>query len=121
MPKSSPFAEVDVELHPKAAQSARQYINEFAITLIMQAKTLAFSRRASVVTPAHVDEAVKVLNLKQQRSWLKDVAVMIGSALFGAFVQGFISEVAAGQAYLMAAYAGLGFVGMIVALWGLRR
>ncbi len=121
MSTSSPFAAVDIELHSQAAQRARQTINEFAVALIMQAKTLAYSRRASQVLPEHIDEAIKVLKLKRQRSWTRDGAVILGSALFGAFVQGFISEVASGQAYLVALYAGLGLIGLLVALWGLRR
>jgi hypothetical protein len=121
MPDSRLSAVVDIELHSQATHKARQYVNDFAVTLLMQAKTLAFARRSDRVTPTHVDEAVKLLNLKRQRSWPRDIAVVFGSALFGAFVQGFASEVAAGQAYLTAAYAGLGFVGLILALWGLRR
>ena len=73
------------------------------------------------MTPNHVEAAIKVLGLQRRRSWPKDIAVLLGSALFGAFVQGFITELAANQAYLMAAYAGLGLVGLLVALWGLRR
>ncbi len=121
MPNSDPLAEVDVELHPKAAQRARQYVNDFAVALIMQAKTLAFSKRATEVTPTHVDQAFEILSQTSQRAWLKQFAIIIGSALFGAFVQAFASELSTGQAFLMAAYAGMGFVGLFIVLWGLRR
>jgi hypothetical protein len=121
MPTNTAFQAVDIELHPQTAQRARQYVSDYAVVLLMQAKTLAFAARSNQVTPNHLDAAVRVLKLKQRRSWPKDIAILLGSGLFGAFVQGFITEVAAGEAYLTAAYAGLGFVGLLVALWGLRR
>jgi hypothetical protein len=121
MPDNDPWAAVDVELDPKAAHKARQYVNNFALALILQAKTLAFTKRAQVVTLAHMDHAFEILNENSQQAWLRLFATLIGSAFFGAFVQGFLSELMAGQAYLMAAYTGLGFVGLLLVLWGLRR
>ena len=121
MPDSSPWTEVDIDLHPKAAQRTRQYVYEYALALVMQAKTLAFSKRAQEVTPTHIDQAFDILNDASQRARLKLIAIILGSALFGAFVQGFVSEISAGQAFLIAANAGMGFVGLFIALWGLRR
>lgn len=62
MSTNSPLAEVDLELQSQAAKRARQYINDYAVALIMQAKTLAFSKRANLVLEGHVEEAVKILN-----------------------------------------------------------
>lgn len=121
MPTNNPMAELDVELHPQAQQVARKYINEFAVALIMQAKTLAFSKRAKLVLTVHVEEALDVLNKKGQRAWPRELAIILGSTFFGVFLQGFVSNLSSGNAFLIAAYALMGFVGVFMVFWGLRR
>jgi acyl dehydratase len=121
MPNNDALGMVDVDLQPQATQAARKYINQFAVTLIMQAKAIAFSRRADGVLPAHVDEALAVLNKLARRSWLSEFAVIIGSLFFGVFLQGFVSNLPAGNTLLIASYTAIGFVGIFLAFWGLRR
>jgi hypothetical protein len=121
MPNNSPLAEVDIDLHPQAVQKARKCINDFAITLIMQAKTLAFSKKADLVLTTHIDEALEMLNTKKRESWYREIAIIIGSAFFGAFIQGFVSELSSGNAFLIASYTVMGFAGIFMVFWGLRR
>ena len=121
MPNNNPMSEIAVELHPQAKQKARKYIDGFAVALIMQAKVLAFSKRADLVLTTHVDEAVAVLNKKGQRAWRREFAIIIGSTLFGVFLQGFVSDLSSGNAFLIASYTLMGFVGSFLVYWGLRR
>jgi hypothetical protein len=121
MSDNNPMAEIDVELQPQAQQAARKHINQFAVALIMQAKTLAYSKRANRVLATHVEEALEVLNEKGQRAWPRELAIIIGSTLFGVFLQGFTSNLSSGNAFLLAAYTLMGFVGIFMVFWGLRR
>lgn len=121
MLNNNPLAEVDIDLHPQAAQRARKCVNDFAVSLIMQAKRLAFSRKADLVLTTHVNEALEMLNARKQESWFREIAIIIGSALFGAFIQGFVSELSTGNAFLIASYTVIGFVGIFMVFWGLRR
>jgi hypothetical protein len=121
MPNNNSMADIDVDLDPQAVQRARIFINEFAVALIMQAKTLAFSRRTDLVLTKHIDEALELLNKKGQQSWTRDFAIIIGSAFSGAFLQGFVSALSSGNAFLMASYTFMGFVGLFIVFWGLRR
>jgi hypothetical protein len=121
MPNNSPMSEIDLELDSQAMQKARTYISEFAVVLIMQAKTLAYSRGTERVLARHVDEALEVLNKKGQRSWRRDFAIIIGGAFFGAFLQGFATALSSSNALLMASYTLVGFLGIFIAFWGLRR
>ena len=121
MPNNDTLTTVDVDLQPQAMQAARRTVNEFAVTLIMQAKTIAIARRADRVLPAHIDAALAVLNKLARRSWLDEFAVIIGSLFFGVFLQGFVSNLQAGNTLLIASYTVIGFVGLFMAFWGLRR
>lgn len=121
MSNNNPLVEVDIDLHPQAMQKARKCVNDFAVALIMQAKTLAFLKKADLVLTIHVDEALEMLNTKKQGSWFREIAIIVGSAFFGAFIQGFVSELSSGNAFLIATYTVMGFVGIFAVFWGLRR
>jgi hypothetical protein len=45
----------------------------------------------------------------------------MGSALVGAFIQGFITELSAGRKLTTAIYTVMGFIGMLMVFWALRR
>ena len=127
MPITDPFAvfqfEVvnNIDLFPQAKERAREHIRDFAVSLIMQAKILAYSQKANVVLSNHIDEALELLSARKRESWSRQISIVVGGAFFGAFVQGFVSELSAGHAPLVAAYTALGFIGMVLVFWGLRR
>lgn len=109
------------ELHPHAEEVARQYVDEFAASLLLQAKMLAFQEKADLVLSNHVDEAREVIRRERKKRWSKDLLVVVGSALFGAFIPGFITELSAGHQLLIIVYTIMGFLGMILVFAGLRR
>ena len=112
---------IDKELHAKAEKAIKQYVNDFATSLLLQAKVIAYRSKADVVLSNHVDEALETVNRSRQQTWSRELVIIIGSALLGAFVQGFISELGSGNSVLLAIYVVLGFAGMFLVFWGLRR
>lgn len=109
------------ELHPHAEEVARQYVDEFAASLLLQAKMLAFQEKADLVLSNHVDEARDVIQRERKKRWSKDLLIVVGSALFGAFIPGFITELSAGHHFLLTTYTNMGFLGMLLVFLGLRR
>jgi hypothetical protein len=112
---------ISKELHPQAKELAREYVNDFATALLLQAKVLAYQRRADVVLSSHVEEAQDVIGRKKKETWSKELVIVVGGALLGAFIQGFITELSTGRTVLIVVYTVLGFIGMLLVFWGLRR
>lgn len=112
---------ISKELHPQAKELTRQYINDFATSLVLQAKVLAFRRSAEVVLSNDVQEALDTITKERTQTWTRELVIVLGGAFFGAFVQGFITELSRGNALLIAVYTVLGFVGMLLVFVGLRR
>jgi len=71
---------------------------------------------------------IKVATLKRRvpysagkRRWYREPLVVFGSALFGAFIPGFITELSTGHQILTVVYTAMGFSGMLLLFLGLRR
>jgi len=112
---------VETELHPQAEKAIKQRVSDFSIALILQSKLIAYRSKADLVLSTHVDEALDTINKDTNRSWSRELTIILGSALLGAFVQGFVSELSSGNPLLIATYVALGFIGMFLVFWGLRR
>ncbi len=112
---------VDKPLHPNAVNLARESVDNYAASLIVLAKTLAFQRGDDEVLSTHIYEALDIIQTRKRRKRWKDFMLAIGGALFGAFVSGFITELSAGRSkLLLAVYVVLGILGMILAFAGLQ-
>jgi len=112
---------VNLELHPQAQTRARERINEFGTSMLLQAKLIAYKTKADLVLSRHIDEAVNTMYTEHKQSWTKELLIIVGGALFGAFIQGFVTELSTGNKLLIAIYTLLGFVGMLLVFVGLRR
>ncbi len=114
---------INRELHPEAEKRAQAYIRDFATSLLLQAKILAFQRRANVVLSTHVEEAKDLVEGERQQSWLRQLVIILGSAFLGAFLQGFVTELSTEppNPWVIAAYTAMGFIGIMAVFWGLRR
>ncbi|SRR6266550_4205505 len=99
MRDSSPDA-LNKEFHARAEQLAQDYVDEFAASLLLPAKMLASQERAEMVLSNHVEEAREVLSRERKRRWYRELLIVFGSALFGAFIPGFITELPPGVSYL---------------------
>lgn len=119
--KNASLEALNKELHPQAKQLANEIVDEFAASLFLQGKILAFQEHADLVLSNHIEEAHQVLRRERNKGWSRELLIMIGSTLFGAFIPGFISELSAGHQLLIAVYTFMGFVGIILVFVGLRR
>lgn len=108
-------------LHPEAAESARELATNYAAALVLQGKLLAAQQRANQVQSIHIEQARDLIAEGQRRGWRREILLVMGSALVGAFFQGFITELSAGHKTLVAVYVALGFIGMALVFIGLRR
>jgi len=120
MENSSPDAP-NKEFHARAEQLAKQYVDEFAASLLLQANMLASQERAEMVLSSHVEEARDLLSRERKGRWYREPLVVFGSALFGAFIPGFITELSTGHQLLTVVYTAMGFSGMLLLFLGLRR
>lgn len=120
MPNSQTEA-IKIELHPQAANLARELVNDFSISLLLQAKTMAFQQKADMVMSSHINEAREILQSEQKRNWSREIFMILGSAFLGAFIQGFTTELSSGNTFLIATYTVMGFIGMLMVFWGLRK
>jgi len=106
-------------LHPEADNKIREYVRDFATSLVLQAKLMAFRKKAELVLSKDVDEARDVISAEGRRLWLKETSKIIGGALFGAFIPGFITAVPTHDTVSIVIYTALGFVGMFLVFLGL--
>lgn len=111
---------ISKELHPQAEKLAQAYIRDFATSLLLQAKILAYKRKADIVLSSHVEEAKDMVEGGQKQNWLNEFVMILGSAFFGAFLQGFIMELSTGRTLFIVIYTAIGFVGILMVFWGLR-
>jgi hypothetical protein len=112
---------INKQLHAHADEVARAYVEEFAASLLLQAKMIAFREKADLVLSNHVDDAIQVINREQKKRWSRELLIVVGSALFGAFIPGFITELSAGHQLLIVVYTSMGFLGILLVFIGLRR
>ena len=110
-----------IPLHPQAQEFARELINDFAGSLILQAKLIAFRGRAEVVLRNDVQEALNAMTQERPQTWGRQLLMVLGGALVGAFIQGFVTALNQANTALIAVFTALGFVGMLLVFWGLRR
>ncbi len=86
-----------LELQPSATQHAEELTKNYLTSLVYLAKGIAFAERADVTLKKHVSEAELVIRKQHTREWWKELLVIFGSALVGAFVQGVVTELGAAQ------------------------
>lgn len=106
-------------LHQSAGEQAKKYVDDFATTLVLQAKLFASLENAELVLRRHIDEAVKFILSQKTRDLTKEFVKIIGGALIGAFVPGLITALPTHDTTSILIYIGLGFVGMIMVFIGL--
>jgi hypothetical protein len=109
----------NIAVQPDAQELAAERVQEFGAAMLLEAKLCATIDNSGLVLKKHVDEAAEKLQPKHGAN--STIRVAIGGALFGAFIQGFITELAANNQILVVVYTLLGLLGMFLVLWDLRR
>lgn len=107
-----------LELQPSATQHAEELTKNYLTSLVFIAKGIAFSERADVTLKKHVAEAELVIRKQHTREWWKELLVIFGSALVGAFVQGVVTELGAATVnrWTLGAYIIMGFIGTVMVM-----
>lgn len=112
---------VNLELHSHAEELAKKYVNEFAVSLLLQAKLLAWNRNDDVVLSNHVEAALDSIRKSEEKKRVREIAILLGSALIGAFFQGSLTELSNNRAVWVFVYAILGMIGASLVFWGFRK
>ena len=117
--KDSSREVLNKEFHARAEELAKQYVDEFAATLLLQSKLLA--NEDEIVLVKHVEEAREIINRERKTAWQRQLLIVSGSTLFGAFIPGFIGGISSSSRVTIVIYTFLGFLGMLFLFLGLRR
>ncbi len=110
------------ELHPQAKDFAQKCIRDFAISLLLQAKMLAYRQKAEIVLSNHIKEAEELINSGKKPRRIDEFLIILGSAFFGAFMQGFITALSTtGVQIPNLIEIVVGFIGITMVFVGLRK
>lgn len=114
---------MNIAFHYEAKDLVKRDIADFSDSLVLQAKVLAYQQKDEMVLSNHVREALDIVSKRKKQRWTRDLGIIIGSALFGTFVQGFVAELSSLQINptLTAIYTILGVAGLIGVFWELRN
>jgi hypothetical protein len=72
---------IEKPLHARAVEIARENVDDYAASLIVLAKTLAYQRGDDEVLSTHVLEALNIIQSRRRRKRWKDFSLAIGGAL----------------------------------------
>ena len=113
---------IEKYLHPNAARLAREQVNEFASSLLLLAKSLAYQRGDDEVLSTHIQEALNIIRSRRKERHRKELLIASGGALFGFFVSGFVTELLSGHSkVVLAFYVLAGILGLTLVFSGLQE
>lgn len=104
-----------------AEDALKRYAKDYAAAILLNARLDAFRDNSEEIQLRHVEKAIEKLNKPNKRAWAKELMITVGGALFGAFIQGFITELSNGNPILITIYVILGLAGMLLVFNGLTR
>ncbi len=107
-----------LEIQPSKA--IQQYVRNYASLILLQARMIAINSKSASINVEHIDAAIDEIKVNRRNRPKKELALIIGSSMFGAFVQGFITEIWNGNTTLIVIYVLCGFIGMIIVFMGLK-
>jgi hypothetical protein len=108
-------------IDPPAESAIKLYAQNLASLLLLHAKIIAAQANREKVSILDIEEAIKIINRNRTTSWRKELLIVLGGALFGAFIQGFITEVWNKNPILIIIYVVVGFIGITMVFIGLIR
>lgn len=111
-------AAIQKRLFPDAEERLREIVDDFLVSLLLQAKIVALQDKAEVVLSKHVDQALAAIFARRKDHWPRQIAKILGGALFGAFIPGFATALSDGNALTIVIYMSLGFVGIFLIFLG---
>jgi hypothetical protein len=114
-----PASTIEIPLHVNAQARIERFVDDFSTSLVLQSKLLAFRERADEVFSRHVEEALDIVKYKG-KGLSRDLSTIVGGALFGAFIPGFIDALPKHDTRATVIYTALGFIGMLLVFLGIR-
>lgn len=121
-PAPIPLPDVNnIRLHAEAERLADVHATDYGTQVIRLAKILAVQDSANEVQSGHIEAARALIRREPERSRSTELALVVGGALFGAFVQGFIDALGDGKPLLIVTYVILGFLGLGIVVWAILR
>jgi hypothetical protein len=110
-------------IHKRAKGQLHKYVIDFAFDLVIESKLVSSRNDDEEVLKSHVDQAYENLTRTPSQSWAVHLMIIFGSALFGAFVPGFVVELTKvfPNPLVVGVYTVLGFFGLLLVFGGLRR
>jgi hypothetical protein len=114
----------EIELHPQAVKTVEDYVAHYTNSLVLQSKTLAVIDGMDQVQSVNVKDArALVVSNEQKRGRTRELWIIVGSALVGAFLQGFVTELSADpiRKLWVAVYVIMGLAGMLAVFSALRK
>lgn len=112
---------LNTPVRSEARDLAHDRVRQFAASLLLEAKVCATIDSSGLVLPKHVQEATEKVYSKYRVSSMRELRLAFGGALFGAFIQGFITELADKNQTMVVVYTVLGLFGMFLVLWDLKK
>lgn len=119
-PRSDPAT---LDAHQNAITLAEEITSRYAASLFYIAKGLAFGDGSDMVQSKHITEAELMLRKRQERGFKRELTVIVGSAMFGTFVQGAGAELLSKQGInpgLLAFYIAMGVAGLAMVVLTMR-
>lgn len=120
-PLPAPLPNPEIALNSQAEELAQQFTADYFSSLVTLSKIFALRGKADQVQRFHVEMARYSLTQADPKSWTKEFLLVLGGALLGAFIQGFIEALADDKKPLIVTYVIAGFIGVVMVFWALRR
>jgi hypothetical protein len=126
-PETNPQA-ISKQLHPNAAQLIKEHATNFAESLIVYSKTVAYQKGDELVLTSHVKDALEIIQRESKRKRWKELAIFASSAILGFSIQGFLTELSrlnqsppVGSSIVALIYASLTVISAVVATIAIMR
>lgn len=112
-----------IQFRPEANQYIQSASTNYGALLKELARILAVRGQADEVQTIHAEKATHILSDSGAKSIRREVLILFGGGLFGAFLQGFTDAVITSPVspLKVVTYVAFGLLGLALALWGLLR
>lgn len=108
-------------LHPLAEAFLKEQVHQYNQSLHQECRHVAQRLGDAMVLLYHAEEALEAVSKRRQRARQGQLEIALGSCCFGAFVQGFVTELAAQNSALVSIYVVLGIIGLLLVSRGVQR
>lgn len=106
--------------HENATAMIQNHLQKVKTTLSIQSELIAHRQNADIVLACHISEALHANKKSQTKNLYRELMMIIGGALLGAFTGEFLPQLLLGNTVLIGVYVLFGFVGVGTVIWALQ-